>query len=672
MRKKIIVFCAMIVIPIVMMAINIIPVQATTASIPDETFKACLNQKLNQSDDADITIEQLATIKQIELPAGVSDLEGIQYCTNLTFFRDNGKGLPLNYQKIGECTSLTFLAFMNCGIEDISFIANLTNLTYLNLWNNDISDISALKNLTSLTTLDLSHNHIMDMSPIADYVDNMTSYSHLHSQSINLTVTCDKEEDGFCIIENPIIGIHGEPLAPNGIEKNTATYDAQTNTFKIAKDKLKFLYRFSQNTKDENPLKDFENRYHGIVSVTINHPLPNIYENVTLSTTDAVYTYDGMEHSAMKAISVDSNGHDVKIDYSLDGINWTSDINDITAKNISDSKTITVRAQVEGVYEGSIIQTQKLDIVKRKIILTSESDQKNDDSKPLTNPKITITGEGFAENEGAKFTVTGSQSGVGISDNEFTYTLNDNTLAENYDIQVIYGTLEVKPAIHTVTFINEDNTYATVEVQDGKTIASDDLTEQKMPNQPTKNGYIFKEWNTSADGKKMSFTETTVVNQDLSVYAIYSLKAAPITEAPVLEVRDASIKQGEQLDLMTLIVSAEDKIDGDLTKSVVLVDDGGFKADSIGQYKITFKVTNRLGASTTKTATVTVTKKDDRSTTSEEPSTTTSTISEEPTTTIEKSKLPKTGDNSGLSSLLSISGLTILTLHIIRNRKLIK
>ncbi|MGT2771988.1 leucine-rich repeat domain-containing protein [Streptococcus marimammalium] len=646
------------------MAINVIPAQATTANIPDETFKAYLNQKLNQSDDSDIALERLATIEQIELPAGVSDLEGIQYCTNLTFFRDNGNGLPLNYQKIGECASLTFLAFMNCGIEDISFIANLTNLTYLNFWNNDISDISVLKNLKSLTTLDLSHNHIMDISPIANYVDNMANYCHLHSQTINLTVTCDKEEDGFCVIENPIIGIHGEPVVPDGIEQNTATYDAQTNTFKIAKDKEKFIFCFRQNTKNENPLKDFENLYQGNVSVTINHPLPNILKNVSLATTDVVYTYDGMEQPAMKAHSVDENGHNVKIDYSLDGINWTNDINEITAKNTSDSKTITVRAQVEGVYEGSIIQTQKLDIVKRKIILTSESAQKNDDGKPLTNPKVTIKGEGFAENEGAKFTVTGRQSGLGISDNEFTYTLNDNTLAENYDIQIIYGTLEVKPAIHTVTFINGDNTYARVEVQDGKTIASDDLTEQNMPNQPTKDGYTFKEWNTSADGKKMSFTETTVVNQDLSVYAIYSLKASPITEAPVLKVRDASINQGEQLDLMTLIVSAEDTIDGDLTKSVVLVDDGNFKSDKIGQCKITFSVTNRLGASTTKTATVTVIKKDDSTTKTTHPK------KEKTDNSKSSEKLPETGESDNQSLLFGVSGLIILTLMIFRKRNL--
>ncbi|MBJ8326487.1 leucine-rich repeat domain-containing protein [Streptococcus pacificus] len=668
MRKKFIVFCGMIVIPIVMIAINIIPAQATTANIPDNTFKTYLNQKLNQSDDADITLEQLATIEQIELPAGVSDLEGIQYCTNLTFFRDNGKGLPLNYQKVGECTSLTFLAFMNCGIEDISFIANLNNLTYLNLWNNDISDISALKNLNSLTTLDLSHNHIMDMSPIADYVDNMTNYCHLHSQSINITATCDKEEDGFCVIENPIIGIHGEAVAPIEIDPNSATYDAQTNTFKIAKDKEKFIFRFHQNTKNENPLKDFENLYQGNVSVTINHPLPNILKNVSLATTDAVYTYDGTEHPAMKAHSVDENGHDVTIDYSLDGINWTSDINEITAKNVSDSKTITVRARVEGVYEGSIIQTQKLDIVKRNIILTSESAVKNDDGKPLTNPNVTVKGEGFAENEGASFAVTGSQSGVGSSDNEFTYTLNDNTLAENYDIQVTYGTLEVKPAIHTVTFINDDNTYARVNVQDGQTIAGDELIDQKMPIPPTKDGSLFKEWNTSADGKKVSFTETTVVNQDVTVYAIYSLKASPITEVPVLTVRDASIKQGEQLDLMTLVVAAEDKTDGDLTKSVVLVDDGGFKADNIGQYKITFKVTNRLGASTTKTATVTVTKKDDPTTESNHK---TATPKKEKTDNSTVSgKLPKTGDNNNRLSLFGVSGLIILTVMIIRKRNL--
>lgn len=68
--------------------------------------------------------------------------------------------------------------------------------------------------------------------------------------------------------------------------------------------------------------------------------------------------------------------------------------------------------------------------------------------------------------------------------------------------------------------MNESATHATINVENGKSIDMDNLTDQSMPENPSKAGYTFKEWNTSADGKGMKFTGTTVVNEDTTVYAI--------------------------------------------------------------------------------------------------------------------------------------------------------
>ncbi|SFE96628.1 InlB B-repeat-containing protein, partial [Peptostreptococcus sp. D1] len=162
----------------------------------------------------------------------------------------------------------------------------------------------------------------------------------------------------------------------------------------------------------------------------------------------------------------------------------------------------------------------------------------------------------------------------------------------------------------TATFINEDAEYAKVKVETGKAIDNDDLTDESMPQNPTKSGYTFKEWNTQKDGKGIAFTGTTVVNEDMTVYAIYSKNAIVINEAPKLEVTDKTIEKGENLDLKDLVVSATDKEDGDLKSKVELVDNGGFDKDKAGKYTITFKVTDKDGASTTKKATVTVIEKD--------------------------------------------------------------
>lgn len=219
-----------------------------------------------------------------------------------------------------------------------------------------------------------------------------------------------------------------------------------------------------------------------------------------------------------------------------------------------------------------------------------------------------------------------------------------------------------KPANNTVTFINEDVEYAKVKVETGKAIDNDDLTDESMPQNPTKSGYTFKEWNTQKDGKGTVFTGTTVVNEDTTVWAIYSKNAVVINEAPKLEVTDKTIEKGENLDFKELIVSATDKEDGDLKSKVEVVDNGGFDKDKAGKYTITFKVTDKGGASTTKKATVTVIEKDKPK---PNPDNNKPQIPDNKT-------LPKTGDGSNLSLyavLAGLSGLMLIAVGVRERRK---
>ena len=80
------------------------------------------------------------------------------------------------------------------------------------------------------------------------------------------------------------------------------------------------------------------------------------------------------------------------------------------------------------------------------------------------------------------------------------------------------------PAQNKVTFINGDKEYAKVKVENGKSISGDALDKESMPKDPTKAGYVFKEWNTKADGKGTAFTGKTIVNNDITVYAIFVKK----------------------------------------------------------------------------------------------------------------------------------------------------
>ena len=88
----------------------------------------------------------------------------------------------------------------------------------------------------------------------------------------------------------------------------------------------------------------------------------------------------------------------------------------------------------------------KLTINPRNVTLTSASASKPYDGTPLTKDTVTVGGDDFANGEGATYNVTGSQTEVGKSDNEFTYELNANTKASNYNITMYKGELVITAA----------------------------------------------------------------------------------------------------------------------------------------------------------------------------------------------------------------------------------
>ena len=110
-----------------------------------------------------------------------------------------------------------------------------------------------------------------------------------------------------------------------------------------------------------------------------------------------------------------------------------------------------------------VIEDGQLVIEKRKVTLTSGSGEKVYDGNALTNGEVTVSGDGFAKNEGATYNVTGTQTNVGESRNTFSYTLNEGTKADNYTIEKTEGTLKVTPVTDkvtvTITGLNKTVTY---------------------------------------------------------------------------------------------------------------------------------------------------------------------------------------------------------------------
>lgn len=165
-----------------------------------------------------------------------------------------------------------------------------------------------------------------------------------------------------------------------------------------------------------------------------------------------------------------------------------------------------------------------------------------------------------------------------------------------------------KSAQNTVTFMNEDATYASVKVETGKAIDGDNLTAESMPNNPEKTGYTFKEWNTKKDGTGTKFTGDSIVNHNLIIYAVYSMNAAVINSVPTISANDVTLNVGDNFDPLS-DVSATDKEDGDitLTKDNIIAND--VDTSKAGIYHVTYKVTDKNEASAEKTITVTVKEK---------------------------------------------------------------
>ena len=150
--------------------------------------------------------------------------------------------------------------------------------------------------------------------------------------------------------------------------------------------------------------------------------------------------YDGKEHKEVLTVIDTKTGKELVAgtDYS---VTYSSDL--------VNAGTVKVTVAGLGNYSGSFTKTYK--ITKRSVTLTSATVSKAYDGSALTNTSIAVSGDGFVEGEGASYEVTGTQTEVGNSANAFEYKLNEKTLASNYNITKVVGTLTITAAPAPVT-----------------------------------------------------------------------------------------------------------------------------------------------------------------------------------------------------------------------------
>ena len=240
----------------------------------------------------------------------------------------------------------------------------------------------------------------------------------------------EKVYDGTPLTKNHIL-IAGDQFVPG----EGADYDVTGSQTNAGSSDNEFAYRLNSSTKAIN---------YNIKTTPGTLKVTPVTDNVIVTITEhsGSAKYDGTEKTV--------TGYDVAIDNELYTENdFTFSGNDVIKATDADIYNMELKpSDFNNISHNFASVTFKivdgtLNISRRDVTLTSATDSKTYDGKPLTNDNVAVGGDGFAEGEGAVYNVTGSQTEAGFSNNTFSYELKDNTKPDNYNITPFEGILTV-------------------------------------------------------------------------------------------------------------------------------------------------------------------------------------------------------------------------------------
>ena len=326
-------------------------------------------------------------------------------------------------------------------------VGNLSNVPYNGSTQKLVPNVSAKDN-SSLEegkdyTVSYGHgdytnvtgkNLTVTITGIGKYKGTYPVSYQITKRSVTLTsADATKTYDGKALT-NTSITVSGDGF----VEGEGAEYNVTGTQTQVGNSANEFEYTLNENTKDGNYSIT---KKIGTLTVTPKSIVPDGQDTPEEKKTGITVTkpsdskYDGEEHKNKPTVT------DTKTDKVLvEGTDYELSY----SKDVTNAGTVTVTVTGKGNYEGSFEVTYE--ITKRNVTLTSADASKTYDGKALTNTSITVSGDGFVEGEGAEYNVTGTQTQVGNSANSFEYKLNENTLASNYDITKVVGTLTVTAA----------------------------------------------------------------------------------------------------------------------------------------------------------------------------------------------------------------------------------
>ena len=179
------------------------------------------------------------------------------------------------------------------------------------------------------------------------------------------------------------------------------------------------------------------------VTLTAKWEEQKIEEFLTLVPKDVSKPYDGTELQAGTAkVTGKVEGADtasVKIEYSLNGKDWTTNPSEVTATNVSDSKTVQVRATSEK-YTGELTGTEELTITPKPVTVTANSYNK---TYGASDPEFTVTVVGTLGTDKVTYNLS-KEAGEDVG--TYPITASGDAIQGNYNVTYHPGTLTITAA----------------------------------------------------------------------------------------------------------------------------------------------------------------------------------------------------------------------------------
>lgn len=152
-----------------------------------------------------------------------------------------------------------------------------------------------------------------------------------------------------------------------------------------------------------------------------------------------------------------------------------------SANVVKSYKVVRGSDDVTGNYKFTDSVDGTLTVTPRVVVIESEGGRRVYNGQPLTNPNYKFTTGSFVDGEVSEVKTTGTITEVGSVDNTIVYTTTDKFDANNYDITLTPGKLEITPVTDEVVVTITENSGSAKYDGTGKAVTGYEVTSISDP-----------------------------------------------------------------------------------------------------------------------------------------------------------------------------------------------